>query len=212
MRLILVRHGETELNRDGRIQGVNDRPLTSAGRRQAGAAGEALARDLPFAMYASPIARAVETARIIGERLGTRFTTVSGLAEADVGELDGLTGEEMRRRYPEFAERWEADPCNTPMPGGESLVQLQERAWKAVEGLRADHAGDSVVAVTHNFTIQAVIASALSLPLEKCRSFRIGVGSITRMDLAEYGNSLVSLGESWHLESAGSSETACPGG
>jgi len=202
LRLILVRHGETALNRDGLIQGVNDHPLTGAGRDQAGAAAKALARDLPFALYASPIARAMETARIIGYSLGVPLKVVDELAEADAGELEGLSGDEMRKRYPDFVERWNLDPGNTPMPGGESLAQVQERAWTAVEGLRAEHTQDTIVAVTHNFTIQTIISSALGIPLDRCRRLKQDVGNLTRLELAAHGNFLVSLNETWHLSPA----------
>ena len=212
MRLILVRHGETELNRDGLSQGVNDHPLTSTGRDQASAAAKALARDLPFVLYASPIARAVETAQVIHEHLMVPFTLVDGLAEANAGELEGLTGDEMRRRYPEFIERWTADPANARMPGGESLAEVQERAWRAVQDLLAKHPEDSVVVVTHNFTIQTIVASALEIPLDRCRRLRLDVGNLTRLDLAPQGNFLVSLNETWHLESAEPPRAANPDG
>ena len=84
MRLILVRHGETQLNRDGRIQGINDDPLNSTGRAQARAVAEPLHRDLPFVLYSSPVARALETARIISGILHVQATPLEGLKEADM--------------------------------------------------------------------------------------------------------------------------------
>ena len=200
MRLILVRHGETKLNKERRIQGINDLPLNDAGRAQAGAAGKALARDLPFTLYASPLPRAMETARIISDTLNVPVTPLEALEEADAGELEGLDGPQMRRRYPEFAASWDQDSGLAQMPGGESLLQVQERAWPAITGLLESHPHDTVVAVTHNFTIQTILCAALGMPLRNSRRLRQQVGSLTRLELSPSQTELVSLNETWHLE------------
>ena len=88
MKLILVRHGETDLNRDGRILGLTDAPLNATGRSQASAVAAPLSAELPFKMYVSPLARAMETAHIVADALGITPTPLSGLQEADAGELD----------------------------------------------------------------------------------------------------------------------------
>ena len=132
MKLILVRHGETQLNKDALIQGINSVPLNGAGRSHAQAIASALARDLPFELYTSPLTRALETAQIIFKTVGVAPKPLRELEEADAGELEGLTREEMRRRYPEFVKRWAEDSGTAQMPGGESLLQVQERAWWAI--------------------------------------------------------------------------------
>ncbi len=201
MRLILARHGETQLNKDGRIQGINGLPLNATGKAQAHALAGSLEADLPFVLYSSPVARALETAEVVSETLGVPVTTLSGLREADAGELEGLTGQEMRQRYPEFAERWSHDSGSTQMPGGESLLQVQRRAWAVVTELMDRHAGDTVVAVTHNFTIQTVICEVLDMSLHHGRRLRQELGSISRLDLSDSQTALVSLNETWHLRS-----------
>ena len=92
MRLVLVRHGETDLNRQGRVQGLNAHPLNALGRAQAGAIAEAVAADMPFDLYASPVPRALETASVVAGRLGVSVTRLDPVREADAGELVGLTG------------------------------------------------------------------------------------------------------------------------
>ena len=200
MKLILVRHGETRLNNEGRIQGIGAAPLNATGRAQAHAAGQALKGDLPFALYTSPIARALETARIMSEAFQVDLTKLDGLEEADAGDLEGLNGAEMRERFPEFAERWSRDSATTPMPGGESLLQVEERAWRAVTGLIDKHPEDTVVAVTHNFTIQTIICSVLELPLHNSRRLRHDLGAISRLEITPDHRALVSLNETWHLQ------------
>ena len=170
MRLILARHGETQWNVDGLIQGANGDPLTTRGVAQA----RALAVALP----------AVQ---------------LGDLAEADAGELTGLTGVQMREQYPEFSALWDADPASAQMPGGESLLQVQERAWKAVTALGALHDETPVVAVTHDFTIHSIVCRTLDLPLRGLSSLKVDLGSITRLELSDPPYVLVSLNETGHL-------------
>ena len=101
-KLILVRHGETLLNRDGRVQGLSDAPLSDLGQAQARAVADALTPDAPFHLYASPLSRAAQTARPIADAHGVIPTTVADLREADVGDLDGLTIAQVSERYPRF--------------------------------------------------------------------------------------------------------------
>ena len=204
MRLILVRHGETQPNREGRILGISDVPLTPTGRAQAHAIASVLREDLPFRLYTSPVGRASETARTISDSLAVPLASLDGLAEADAGELEGLTGQEMRRRYPEFARRWDEDPGTATMPGGESLSEVQQRAWSAVCGLSAEHPDESVVAVSHNFTIQTIVCKVLDIPLHNFRRLRQDLGSITRIELTDSSRTVEALNQTSHLKASAS--------
>ncbi|MFQ5861090.1 MAG: histidine phosphatase family protein, partial [Dehalococcoidia bacterium] len=133
MKLLLVRHGETDWNRQGKFQGHSDAGLTTLGTRQAQAVAQALGHYHPSALYSSPLLRAMQTAELIGRALGLEVTVLEGLKEADLGELEGLDSQTMRARYGQFYARWRQDPATATMPGGESLAQVQERAWGAVQ-------------------------------------------------------------------------------
>ena len=207
-KLILVRHGETLLNREGRVQGVSDAPLSDLGESQARAVASALAPDAPFCLYASPLSRAAQTARPIADAHGAPPTTVPDLREADVGDLDGLTIAQVRERYPEFMRRWAEDAGQVTMPGGESLGDVRCRAWRAVRDLVARHPDATVVAVTHNFVIQAVLSAALRVPLDNARRIRQRPGCITRLEFAADRASLVSSNETWHLRDLASAAPA----
>ena len=200
MKLILVRHGQTESNKLGRIQGINDSPLTDVGREQAEAAARALASEAPFALYASPLPRALQTAQAIGSRAGVRPTEVKELIEMDVGEFEGLSGLQLRERFPDLMRSWDEDPAATVMPGGESLYDVRDRAWPAVRSLAERHESETVVAVTHNFTIHTIICTALDMPLNNFRKLRIDLGAITRLEITSARTTLVSLNETWHLK------------
>ena len=199
MKLILARHGETELNKSGLIQGVNLDPLNQTGRRQAQALADALKHELPFTLYTSPVPRAAETAQVIAAALTLTPETLEDLKEADAGELEGLTGAQMREKFPVFAERWSVDSGAAQMPSGESLAQVQDRVWRNVSLLRERHEGEVVVAVTHNFVVQTIICKVLQVPLHTSRRFRQDLGSITRLELARERDVLVSLNETLHL-------------
>ncbi len=200
MKLILARHGETDLNKSGRIQGVNLDSLNQTGRIQARALANALKHELPFTLYTSPVPRAAETAQVIAGALTLAPETLEDLKEADPGELEGLTGTQMRERFPEFAERWAADSGTAQMPSGESLAQVQERAWRSMCLILERHEDEVVVAVTHNFVVQTIICRVLQIPLHTSRRFRQDLGSITRLELAKERSVLVSLNETLHLQ------------
>ena len=201
MDLILVRHGETETNRLGKIQGVSQSPLNERGLKQAEAAARALDEEKPFALYASPLRRAVQTADAISTRTGIEVVTEHGLIEMDVGEFEGLTGRQLRERFPDVMRSWDEDAYNTLMPGGESLEIVSERAWGTVARLADVHADETVVAVTHNFTIQMILCTALGMPPNNFRRLRVDLGSITRLLVSPERTVQVSVNETGHLRS-----------
>jgi broad specificity phosphatase PhoE len=203
MKLILVRHGETDLNRDGRILGLTDASLNATGRAQARAVATPLAAELPFQMYSSPLVRAVETAQIVTDALEVTATPNSGLQEADAGDLDGLKASETRERFPEFTSRWDRDAATARMPGGESLLQVQQRSWSAVTRLADAHPDETTVAVTHNFVIRAIVCKALGIELRNFRRLRNDLGSITRLDLTQSHGVLLSMNDTSHLRNVG---------
>ena len=203
MNLILVRHGETEANRRGLIQGVSAAPLNARGLAQAEAAARAVEPEAPFALYASPLLRAAQTADAIARRAGVQPATDEGLIEMDVGEFEGLTGRELRESFPDVMRRWDEDAFHTTLPGGESLSDVQTRAWGALQALAERHETDeTVVAATHNFTIQMIVCAALDMPPNGFRRLKIDLGSISRLNADARGISLVSLNETLHLRHA----------
>ncbi|MGO3885968.1 MAG: histidine phosphatase family protein [Mycetocola sp.] len=144
----LIRHGETEWNRQGRIQGQTDIPLNDTGRAQAAQAAAALPEREWFGIVSSGLSRADETARIIASELGlTPPSPVAGLQERAHGELEGLTIEERRRRF-------EADE---QVPGLESRQDVVERALGALESLATADPDHRVLAVTHGGLIGSVL-------------------------------------------------------
>ena len=199
MKLLLVRHGETQWNREGRALGRGEQRLTDAGREQASAVARVLSRENIEAIYSSPLKRALETAKTIGLVLGLPVNISEELVEVDAGELEGLTSEEMRTRNPDFMALWDRDPGNTVMPGGESLSQVQERIWRLAQCFMRERPEANVAAVSHNFPIQTVICKALGLPLSAFRNLRVDLASISALELHQDRVRLVLLNDVCHL-------------
>lgn len=145
-RLTLVRHGETDWNRQRRIQGSTDVPLNAVGMAQARAAGLSLIGTDYVALYSSPQVRALETARIIAETLGMGEPIVRAeLRERSFGPAEGLTDGEIAERFPDG------------IPDQESRESVVERALPVLQEIADRHPGESVLVVTHGAVISSLV-------------------------------------------------------
>lgn len=150
--ILLVRHGETDWNRERRWQGHADRPLNETGREQARALAEQLAADPPAAIYSSDLARARETAQIVADRLGLPVALDRRLREVDVGEWSGMTAAEVELSYPDGMRRRLAG--GTGWEGGERYEEMAERVVAALHEIAAAESG-SVLVVSHGGAMRA---------------------------------------------------------
>lgn len=156
MRLILVRHGETEWNRESRIQGHTDSPLTGEGRAQAEAIAARLAGERIDAIVSSDLGRAMDTAARIAMRCGCAVAGDARLRERNFGVAEGHTYDEVNLRYPgAFSRQGEIDP-DFVVPGGESRRQFHERIASALDALAAEHAGRRIVVVSHGGVLATI--------------------------------------------------------
>jgi broad specificity phosphatase PhoE len=170
--LILVRHGETDWNRDGRWQGHADAPLNEHGREQGRALADELAGEEVAAVYASDLARARETAEIIAVRLGRPVSVDRRLREVDVGGWSGLTTDEIEARFPDEVVRWRAEDPHHTFDGGESYSAMGERVVAALEEIAAEHPDGHVLIVLHGGPIRAVLAHSAGISYEEQRHRR----------------------------------------
>ena len=167
--LYLVRHGETDWNREGRWQGHYDRPLSVAGRAQAAAAARRLARERISQIHASDLKRAAETAHIIGEACAVEVCIECGLREVDVGNWAGLTHAEAKERFPEGYARRRAG--GTGWVGGESYEQMAGRVRGYVGRLLDSARGsDRIALICHSGVIRVLVVHALGLTPSDRRS------------------------------------------
>ena len=177
--LVLIRHGENEYTRRGRMAGrLPGVHLNEHGRQQAQELAEAL-RGAPIkAVYSSPLERAIETARPIGLALGLPVRRAAGLMETDVGDWEGHS---IRRLA--LTKNWrvfQQNPSRARHPGGESLMEAQARVVSTLEGIGAKHKrGDLVACVFHADPIKMAVAHFIGLPLDHLPRIACDTGSVT---------------------------------
>lgn len=203
MKLHLVRHGETDINAAGRLQGATDSILTARGQRQADDLAAASLIWRPAAIYASPLLRARAVAEKMAAASGAPLILEPRLTEMDMGELEGITVQQMRDDWPELYAGWRQDASAVTMPGGESLPAVQRRAMAAFAEMDAGHAAaDAVIAVTHNFTIRCIVAAVIGLPLGNINYLELDLGSRTTVNTGPRGRRLSGYNAVDHLAPA----------
>jgi probable phosphoglycerate mutase len=168
-RIVLVRHGQTDYNREGRWQGSGaDVPLNDAGRAEAARVAAALAERFAgrvAAVYTSDLERARETAAILAARLGLEVIDEPALRELSHGRWEGLTHAEVLERWPDEHAAYQASPYDVRRGGGDSYRDLERRLWPALEAIAERHRGERVVAVSHGGPIRLALSTILDRPL-----------------------------------------------
>jgi broad specificity phosphatase PhoE len=160
-RLYLVRHGATPLTAEDKFSGADGVDLSEEGRSQAMRLGERLRDEEIRALYASPLSRALETARLVGKQCRLTAETRDGLREISHGHWEGLTRREVETRYANEYASWEEDPFTFAPENGESGVAVLARALPVIREIVTRHAGERVVVVSHKATIRLLISSLL---------------------------------------------------
>lgn len=185
-RLLLVRHGETEWNRQGKFQGQIDVPLNDNGRDQAAKAGEFL-KDvaLDFA-FSSTMARPKETAEIIlKQHSDIKLQLLDGLREISHGTWEGKFESEIEQGFPGELERWRNVPAEVQMPEGENLQQVKERSvasWQSILQAAEENQLQIGLVVAHDATNKTLLCHILGLSLENFWNFRQGNGAVSVID------------------------------
>jgi probable phosphoglycerate mutase len=206
--LLLLRHGETEWNAQGRLQGHRDSALRPEGVRQADALGARLVHEGVHALYSSDLGRALETARRIGSRIGLEVRADARLRERGLGVLEGLTWEEVRRQHPDVVAAYEAgDPEYVVPGGGESLVGRLGVALEGLKAMAARHPGERVAVVTHGGVLSLLLRHCLGIPFQTPRAFSVLNASLNRFDLQGGTLRLVTWGDVSHLRTLARDDT-----
>jgi probable phosphoglycerate mutase len=159
--LFLFRHGETDWNREGRLQGHTDTPLNATGLTQAQALAESLRPHRPDALVSSDLQRARHTAQIVAETLGVPLFIERGLREVNVGAAEGLLWAEAKTRFGEgLTERWYSDG-DIAFPGGETGIATRARGLAALRRFTAAHPYRRIGVSTHGAMVRQLIRHAL---------------------------------------------------
>jgi probable phosphoglycerate mutase len=162
-RLLLVRHGATQLTAEDRFSGSVGVELSDEGRWQAGQLARRLSREEITAVYCSPLSRTVETAAILAEPHGLVPVKRDGLREIGHGRWEGLTRAEVAERFPGEYEAWEGDPLTFAPQEGECGLDVLARALPVVRSIVLEHPGQRVLVVSHKATLRLVMSSLLGI-------------------------------------------------
>jgi len=162
--IILVRHGETDWNRDRRFQGQADVVLNETGRAQVRVLAAELAGEAFSIAYTSPLRRAAESAEILAATLGLEVRPCNALMEVHVGSWAGLTVPEVETQFPDGHRRWLDSRAG--WEDGETYDELGMRVVKGLGRIGADHPDTQVLAVTHGGPIRAILAAIRGLSFE----------------------------------------------
>jgi probable phosphoglycerate mutase len=200
-KIILVRHGHVEGISPERFRGRADLALTPEGLRQAEATAHCIEVNwTPTALYASPLSRARTTAEAIGKRFGQTPTPVPGLMDIDYGEWQGLTPDEVGRKWPDTLETWYRTPDWAAIPGGESLQDVLARATAALRDVIGRHPKDTVVVVGHDSVNRTILLQTLDLPLSRYRRLGQDPCAVNEIDFSAGEFTVRSVNETYHLK------------
>ncbi|MBC7798240.1 MAG: histidine phosphatase family protein, partial [Pyrinomonadaceae bacterium] len=170
--IFLIRHGEPIETARGRCYGKLDVTLSERGKSQICETNKFLHETKLAAVYSSPRVRAVDSAKIIASAQNLQTDIDDGFAEIDFGDFEGLTYEEVEKRFPETFKIWMKTPTKTQFPNGESFSTMQERVLSGFYKLKARHVNQDFAIVSHGGVNRIILANALKMADEDI--FRLG--------------------------------------
>ncbi|MEX0785755.1 MAG: histidine phosphatase family protein [Dehalococcoidia bacterium] len=208
MRLLLIRHAQSSANAERRLQGHLDVPLSERGLRESALLAERLAQQAIDVLYTSPLQRARQTAEVVAARLGLDLVERPALIERDVGELAGLTRDEIMERYPHYVpQRLDTRP-EIDVPGFENDAEFRQRVLAVLHEIIERHTEGTVAVVTHGGVIGAFCRETLQMPPNRPAPFAIGNTSVSSFDVRDGGFDesfrpriqLIALNDTCHLD------------
>ncbi len=200
MKLIIVRHGETEWNTQKRVTGQLDSPLTPKGIQQANAIANRLCHLKFTSCYSSDLGRAVQTANIIAKICGKKVIFDSELREWNMGIFQGLTVAEMQEKFPEEQKEYETNNDNYIIPKGESLRQCRDRGSRVFNKIAEQHLDETIVVVTHGCLLMSFFEVVLNLPPGNCWRFKLDNANFCSFEYVNGRWSLVVWNDVSHLD------------
>ncbi|WP_010250140.1 histidine phosphatase family protein [Acetivibrio cellulolyticus] len=198
-KIYLVRHGETDWNREDRCQGCLDIDLNSDGIKQAEVVAQRLSTEDIHLIYCSNLKRAYRTAEIIGQKTGLSITKNEGLNEIHFGDWEGLTFGEMRNRPDYNYNDWRLSPHTVEFPGEGSLNNVQKRVMKYVDEIISQNTGKNILIVSHGGVIKLIVLGLLGIGLEAYTKFYISNTSVSIINVEKDRNYLRTLNDTCHV-------------
>lgn len=198
-RLLLIPHGQTDWNAEGRVQGHTDIPMNAHGREQARRLAHSLRPEKIAAIIASDLRRASETADFVSAQVHVPIRIDARLREIHFGDWEGLTAKEIAVHDPAGWERWEKGSLTSP-PRGESLQSLAHRLETALrEAIATDSPDGAILLVAHRGSLRVLICLALGFDPDLMHRFRLDQASVSELLLSAKGAVLNRLNDIHHL-------------
>ena len=203
MRVILVRHGQTDWNESGIFRGRIDVKLNPNGIKQAEMTGEALKNVNLNAVYSSPLSRAFDTATAIARNHGLEVEVYEPITDIDFGEWQGLNRSEVESRYPGIFGVWLSAPEKAEIPNGETLSQVRQRMMAGLNRILTRDPEGTVVLVSHGLTNKVLLCAMLGLDNSHFWKVKQDNGAINIFKYSAQGSKVFLMNETTHLQSLG---------
>ena len=205
--LYLIRHGQTDWNRDKIFRGRADVPLNERGRKEAAALGRHVAHVRPDACYSSPLSRAVDTAEAALGAHSLEVKLDDGLIDIDYGEWQGIPDAEVRTRYADLYTRWQKTPHRVRFPGGESLAMVKKRSLASLDRIRSTHPEGTGFVVAHRVVTKVIMCAMLGLSGAAFWRIRQDNCACNIIELSDDGAIVVLMNDTCHMREAGIAPT-----
>ena len=201
VKVILIRHGETDWNKEQVFRGKIDVPLNHLGLAQARGVRQALEQVAIDALYASPLSRAFATAQMLAETRKLTIGVEEGFSDIDFGAWQGLSHQKVKEEYEDLYASWLADPHLVTFPrGGETLQKVQKRSMAALERSIANNPGKTIAVVSHRVINKVILCSVLGLDLSRFWHVKQDTCAINRLEYADGSYYLTLLNDTCHLK------------
>lgn len=198
--LYIVRHGQTNWNILGKTQGHGNSDLTFQGIEQAKDLSESMLNHNIDYIYSSDLGRAIQTANIVGEKLGIDVTTTPDLREMGFGEWEGLLIDQIKNDYADIYKTWRNEPHNVDIPGGETLHLIKERTDKFISELNSKYDNKHIVLVTHSVTARVMLLSFLGSGVENIYKIKQDNTALNIVECRDYGPIVIKMNDTTHIK------------
>jgi broad specificity phosphatase PhoE len=198
-RLLLARHGQTQLSLEEAFCGITEAPLTPVGQMQARHLAERLRKERIDALYCSPQQRALQTAEPIAAVLGLEIQQLRDLREMDFGFWEGWRKADLETKYAREMLLWEAGSWQVACPGGETQQEVIARGTRCLQALLAAHVGQTLLIVAHRTLLRLVMGHVLEMSLPASRALAMGTASLSELWITDAQTHLVTWNDTRHL-------------
>ena len=205
-RIILVRHGETDWNKEQIFRGRIDVPLNSTGLKQAKATGVALKDYKIDAIYSSTLSRAMETANAISAfHPNIKVREANNFLDIDFGKWQGMSHEKVKKEYKDLYNKWQKEPHNIEMPNGEGLLNVRLRAMEGLNHILKSHDDETVVIASHRVVNKVILCAILGLTNQHFWCIRQDTCAINIFNNSERGFIVSLINDTCHIKALGES-------